>query len=178
MAGFWEKSFIGMHTNIYRWSGGRIGGVIGGTPVLLLTTTGRKTARERTTPLGYFLDGRGLHRVSNGGRPQRPAWYLNLSQNPQVTIRIKEQVRPAVAAPVSAEQRAELWSRIVAAAPRICALFNTQLRGIRLYACARQRDISLYKEEQCSKISLCSGDARIGGTPAAPGAVGRPQPLP
>lgn len=118
MAGFGEKSFIGIHTNIYRRSGGRIGGAIGGTPVLLLTTTGRKTGRERTTPLGYFKDGADYIVVaSNGGRPQRPAWYYNLSQNPHVTIRVKDQVQPAVASTVPTEERAPLWSRIASEAP-------------------------------------------------------------
>lgn len=132
MASFWEKSFIGMHTHLYRWSSGRIGGAIGGTPVLLLTTMGRKTGRERTTPLGYFKDGRDYIVVaSNGGRPQRPAWYLNLSQNPQVTIRIREGVRPAVAATVPAEQQAELWSRVAAAAPAY-APYSDPARGIPL----------------------------------------------
>ena len=132
MAGFWEKSFIGMHTNIYRWSGGRIGGAIGGTPVLLLTTTGRKTGQERTTPLGYFTDGGDYIVVaSNGGRPQRPAWYYNLSHNPQVTIRVKDQVRPAVAAAVPAEESPALWSRIAAAAPAY-APYADPARGIPL----------------------------------------------
>lgn len=132
MASFGEKWFIGMHANIYRWSGGRIGGAIGGTPVLLLTTTGRKTGQAHTTPLGCFPDdGDYIVVASNGGRPQRPAWYLNLLQNPQVTIRVKDRVRPAVAITVPAEEQAALWSKIAAAAPAY-APYADPARGIPL----------------------------------------------
>ena len=118
MANIFEKSFIGMHTNLYRWTGGRFGGSIGGVPVLLLTTIGRKTGRTRTTPLGYFVDGENFIVVaSNGGRPARPAWYYNLTQTPQVTIQVKRLVVKATAAAVSPEERDTLWRRISAEAP-------------------------------------------------------------
>lgn len=118
MASWFEKQFIGMHTNIYRWTGGRIGSAIGGVPVLLLTTTGRKTGRSRTTPLGYFEDGGDFIVVaSNGGRPARPAWYWNLTQTPQVTVQVKDRVLTATAAEVRGAGRDELWRKISSQAP-------------------------------------------------------------
>lgn len=118
MANFFEKSFIQMHVNVYRWSGGRVMGSVGGTPVLLLTTTGRKSGRQRTTPLGYFADGQDYIVVaSNGGRPTRPAWYLNLSHTPLVTIQVKDRVMGANAVSVSEGERTALWQQITAAAP-------------------------------------------------------------
>ena len=118
MANFFEKSFIQMHANLYRWSGGRVMGSIGGTPILLLTTTGRKTGKERTTPLGYIADGQDyLIVASNGGRAARPAWYHNLTQTPQVTIRIKDRVMPAKATTVTGEERQALWQKVAAEAP-------------------------------------------------------------
>lgn len=118
MANFFEKSFIQMHVTLYRWTGGRFMGAVGGTPVLLLTTTGRKTGQARTTPLGYFADGPDYIVVaSNGGRPARPAWYLNLTHTPQVTIQVGSQTLPATASTVAGEARTALWPRIAAAAP-------------------------------------------------------------
>ena len=42
---------------LYNVSGGRIGGKMDKVPVLLLTTTGRKTGKKRTLPLIYIMDG-------------------------------------------------------------------------------------------------------------------------
>lgn len=118
MAGFFEKNFIAMHTNLYRRTGGRFMGEIRGTPILLLTTTGRKTGKQRTTPLGYIEDGQDYIVIAtNGGRPAYPAWYHNLTQTPQVTIQVKDRVLPATAATVAAEERDELWRKIAAVTP-------------------------------------------------------------
>jgi deazaflavin-dependent oxidoreductase (nitroreductase family) len=118
MANFFEKSFIGMHVNLYRWTGGRFMGKIRGTPILLLTTIGRKTGQARTTPLGYFTEGGDYIIVaSNRGRPARPAWYLNLSQTPQVTIQVGSETINATAATVGDEDRAALWRKIAAESP-------------------------------------------------------------
>lgn len=79
-----------LHRLLYQCSSGRIGGTFRGGPVLLLTTTGRKTGQERTWPLCY-LPGPGDELVlvaSGGGAPRHPAWYLNLRANPRVSIRL------------------------------------------------------------------------------------------
>lgn len=118
MANFFEKSFIQMHVNLYRWTGGRVMGSVGGTPILLLTTRGRKSRQQRTTPLGYFTDGQDTIIVaSNGGRPARPAWYYNLTQTPQVTIQVGNRAMQANASTVAEDERAALWQKIAAAAP-------------------------------------------------------------
>ena len=67
------------HRAVYRLSGGRLLGRVAGMPVLLLTTTGRRTGRARTTPLTYFEVGDELAIVaSNGGEDSPPRWWLNL----------------------------------------------------------------------------------------------------
>jgi F420H(2)-dependent quinone reductase len=64
---------------IYRRSKGRLVGSVRGTPVLLLTTTGRKSGASRTRPVGYLPDGeRFMVCGSNGGSDHAPAWALNL----------------------------------------------------------------------------------------------------
>ena len=77
------------HRAVYRLSRGRLLGHVAGMPVLLLTTTGRRSGRARTTPLTYFEDGDELVIVaSNGGEDSPPAWWLNLLQQPEASVTI------------------------------------------------------------------------------------------
>ncbi len=84
------SAFVKVHVALYRAGGGRVGGRLRkGVPVLLLTTTGRKTGRRRTTPLLYVEEGdRYVVVASAGGAPSHPAWYLNLRSNPAATIQV------------------------------------------------------------------------------------------
>ena len=89
----------------------RIGGHFRKTaPVLLLTTTGRKSGKKRTTPLLYVEDaGRYVIIASVGGAPRHPAWYLNLRDNPAATIEIGRRTLAVTAETASPEERARLW---------------------------------------------------------------------
>ena len=55
----WNR-FVSAHVALYRASGGRIGGTYRGAPVLLLHHVGRKSGRERVSPLIYLRDGADL----------------------------------------------------------------------------------------------------------------------
>lgn len=107
----------------YRWSGGAIGGKMGHTRVLLLTTTGRRTGRAHTIPIAYFdvdpgSDNRDIFIVgSNAGSDRNPAWYFNLTANPRVDVEIRRDRAAMIATVASAEERARLWQRLVAVAP-------------------------------------------------------------
>src|SRR5690348_14832631 len=92
------KFFIAVYTFLYKLTNGRIGGSISGLGVLLLTTTGRKTGKVRTVPLGYIQDGdKYVIIASNAGQPTHPGWFFNVQNNPQVTLQIKGQVIKAAA---------------------------------------------------------------------------------
>ena len=87
------KLFIRAHTFFYKLTGGRFGSQMGEYKILLLTTKGRKSGLEFTTPLGYFDHEDGyLIIASNGGNKNHPDWYYNLKSDPQVKIQIKDQV--------------------------------------------------------------------------------------
>ena len=74
---------------VYRASGGRVFTTMKHMPVLLLRTTGRRTGKARTWPLGYLRSGEDVVIIaSNGGLPHHPAWYHNLRAEPRVTIQI------------------------------------------------------------------------------------------
>ncbi|HEY5100159.1 MAG TPA: nitroreductase family deazaflavin-dependent oxidoreductase [Gaiellaceae bacterium] len=105
------KVFSRLHVFLYRASGGRIGGRFKAAPVLLLTTTGRKTGKRRTTPLLYAEDaGRYVIVASVGGAPKHPAWYLNLRGNADATIRVGSRELKVHADTASPDERARLWT--------------------------------------------------------------------
>lgn len=104
-----------MHRAIYRATGGRLGGRLGTMEQVLLTTTGRRTGRRRTTPLSVLPDGDRLVLVaSDGGAPVHPNWYLNLLADPVVVVRRRREVRTMRARPATPAERAVLWPRVVA----------------------------------------------------------------
>ena len=99
---------------VYRASGGRLFTTMKHMPVLLLTTTGRKTGKARTWPLGYLRSGEDLVIIaSNGGLPHHPAWYHNLRAEPQVAIQLGGETRTVWAETAGPEERARLWIRLV-----------------------------------------------------------------
>ena len=106
------------HRAVYRATGGRVGGRLWGLPILLLTTTGRRTGKARTTPLCFYADGESLVVVaSNGGLEWLPSWWLNLLEHPQATVRVGRVTSAVVARPASADERARLWAEITTIAP-------------------------------------------------------------
>ncbi|CCM65780.1 MAG TPA: nitroreductase family deazaflavin-dependent oxidoreductase [Candidatus Microthrix parvicella] len=102
-------------TWFYRMTNGVIGGrFLKGTDVILVTTTGRHSGKERTVPLLYLEDGDDLIVVaSQGGMPTNPAWYYNVTQHPDVTVNRRGQQAGMVAREVKGSERAELWPRLV-----------------------------------------------------------------
>ncbi|TLY09858.1 MAG: nitroreductase family deazaflavin-dependent oxidoreductase [Thaumarchaeota archaeon] len=102
--------FTTLHVFLYRLTGGSIGGRFRGAPVLLLTTTGRKTGKQRTTPLLYLADETNLAIVaSNGGRDRAPSWWSNLKRNPSVEVQIKRLKRKMTAVQATKEEKGRLW---------------------------------------------------------------------
>jgi deazaflavin-dependent oxidoreductase (nitroreductase family) len=112
------KAISAVHRALYRASGGRVGGRIWGLSILLLTTTGRKSGRPRTTPLCFLPDGESLVVVaSNGGMDWFPAWSLNLLDQPRATVEIGRERLDVVAHRAAPAERARLWAEITAIAP-------------------------------------------------------------
>lgn len=107
-----------LHVALFRRTGGRVGGRLVGNPILLLNTTGRKSGKERTTPLLYLPDGEDMVIVaSNGGAAKHPAWWLNLREMDEATVEIgRRQVRVR-AEEVFGEEKERLWARLVEAYP-------------------------------------------------------------
>ncbi|MCG8346589.1 MAG: nitroreductase family deazaflavin-dependent oxidoreductase [Chloroflexales bacterium] len=127
------KTFTAAHTVIYRLTGGRVGGRIGATPVLLLTTTGGKTGKRRTRPLVYVADGNSyVVAGSAGSTSKNPAWAQNLLANPSVEIQVGSQVLRMRAETVQETEHARLWSLFTVMFPRFEEMQRQTTRQIPL----------------------------------------------
>jgi deazaflavin-dependent oxidoreductase (nitroreductase family) len=99
-----------IHNAVYRLTGGKVAGKIGKAPVLLLTTTGRKSGQPRTNPLLYTQAGDGYMVIaSKGGAPQHPLWYLNLQADPLAKVTIGRETLLVRARDAEGEERERLW---------------------------------------------------------------------
>ena len=108
------RMISGTHEFWYRLSGGLIGGRVGGLPILLLTTTGRKSGKKRTMPLVYLPDGDNMVVIaSNGGADQHPAWWLNLRANAQAEVQVGSNSKSVTAEIATGEERERLWRQVV-----------------------------------------------------------------
>jgi deazaflavin-dependent oxidoreductase (nitroreductase family) len=123
-----------LNVPLYRISGGRVGNKIGRAPVLLLTTTGRRSGQQRTAPVLYLADGERLIVIgSNAGNVREPAWSLNMKASPDAEVeigRVRRSVRARVA---EGDERAELWRRM-----------NEQYEGFDDYDARTSRDIAVF----------------------------------
>jgi F420H(2)-dependent quinone reductase len=108
------RAMSALNTWLYRLSGGKIAGSMKGAPILLLTTTGRKTGKTRVTPLLYLRDGENLVVVaSKGGAPKHPVWFLNLEANPDVQAEVGRTRERRRARRATLEERERLWPKVV-----------------------------------------------------------------
>ena len=123
-----------LNVPLYRLSRGRVGGRVGRAPVLLLTTTGRKSGQQRTAPVLYMADGDRLVVIgSNAGNVRPPAWSLNLRANPEAEVEVRADKRQVRARVAEGEERADLWTR-----------FNREYAGFDDYKARTSRDIAVF----------------------------------
>jgi deazaflavin-dependent oxidoreductase (nitroreductase family) len=123
-----------LNVPLYRLSGGRVGNKIGRAPVLLLTTTGRRSGQQRTAPVLYLADGERLIVIgSNAGNVREPAWSLNLKANPDAEVEIGRARRTVRARVAEGDERSELWRRM-----------NEQYEGFDDYETRTSRDIAVF----------------------------------
>jgi deazaflavin-dependent oxidoreductase (nitroreductase family) len=122
------------HRTIVELSGGRVLGSAFGMPVVELHTVGRVSGKSRSTMLTAPVidDDRLVLVASKGGNDRDPDWYRNLVAQPEIELTMGGRRRAMRARPASAQEKAELWPRVVAA-----------YRGYGGYQHRTQRDIPL-----------------------------------
>jgi deazaflavin-dependent oxidoreductase (nitroreductase family) len=130
----WLRASGKLNVPLYRLSRGRIGGRVGRAPVLLLTTTGRKSGQQRTAPVLYMADGDRLVVIgSNAGNVRPPAWSLNLRAHPDAEVEVRADRRKMRARVAEGEERADLWRRM-----------NEEYSGFEAYRERTNRDIAVF----------------------------------
>lgn len=123
-----------LNVPVYRLTRGRVLGKVGKAPVLLLTSTGRRSGQPRTTPVLYLADGENMIVIgSNAGNKNAPAWSYNLKANPDAEIEFYGQSRSVRARVAEGEERAELWRKV-----------NEQYAGFDDYDERTSRDIAVF----------------------------------
>ena len=107
-----------VHRAVVRVGGGRVLGRVSGMPVLLLTTRGRHTGKQRTVPLTYLRDGVDLVVVGSfGGSNRAPAWWLNLEHDPHAAVQLDGATIAVSTRTADASERARLWPNVIAVNP-------------------------------------------------------------
>lgn len=102
----------------FRSNGGRVGGPFEGSTLALLTTTGARTGKQRTSPLAYLvIDGQPVVVASAMGADKAPDWLHNLRRDPMVTVETGSETYRAVAAVPGGAERDALFAKVVAADP-------------------------------------------------------------
>jgi deazaflavin-dependent oxidoreductase (nitroreductase family) len=105
------------HVALYRRSRGRLAGHFPGVPaarILLLDHTGAKSGIRRTSPLMYHREGDVIAVIaSKAGQPTHPAWFHNLTANPDTAVQLGSEVRNVRARVASDDERARLWPEFV-----------------------------------------------------------------
>jgi deazaflavin-dependent oxidoreductase (nitroreductase family) len=99
------------HVQRYQETDGEIGYLWNGVPILLLTTTGRKSGEPWTTPLIFARDGDDyLVVASMGGAPQHPNWYKNLLTDPAARVQVKADHVAVEARTADDDEKERLWA--------------------------------------------------------------------
>jgi deazaflavin-dependent oxidoreductase (nitroreductase family) len=113
MGSFSQRLMSTANRLAYNATGGKLGGHMQQAPVGILTTVGRRSGKLRQWPLLYVEDDAGwVVAASNGGSPQHPAWYFNVTANPDVTWRVGSTDHAVHAEVVDGDEREQQYARL------------------------------------------------------------------
>jgi deazaflavin-dependent oxidoreductase (nitroreductase family) len=120
---WFKHAFWRAHRALYRLSRGRLLWTPAskrGWGAMYLTTTGRKTGKERNVIVAYLEDGPNVTSLAmNGWDEGHPAWWLILETHPDALIRLPHQkARPVRARLATGPERERLWKRWLAIEPK------------------------------------------------------------
>lgn len=143
-----------LNVPLYRLSGGRIGGKVGDGPVLLLTTTGRKSGERRVAPVLYLQRGEAMVLIdTNGGNERLPGWSHNLKAKPEAEVQVGRRTMEVTARVAQGAEREELW--------RAC---NEQYGGFDEYVKWLERTPSVWVLEPVATDPAVEEGADVGTT--------------
>lgn len=118
------RVFSPLHRRLYQMTGGRIS-LTGGAPVLLLTTTGRRSGLPRTVPLLYVRDGERLIICNVNPGFERPnPWTLNLRAEAHAQVRIGAETIAVTSREATSDELNRYWSRLTEIWPAFEAFYS------------------------------------------------------
>lgn len=107
------------HVRVYRETDGERGYMWNGAPTLVLTTKGRKSGAPRDIAIIFSRWGEAyVIMASMGGSPVHPKWYLNILEDPRVTVQVKGDVFAAIARTAESPEREKIWAEAIKVWPR------------------------------------------------------------
>ena len=126
------KLIVKLQVWLYQSSGGKRGSMMRGRQLLLLTTTGSKTGKQRTVPLVPFREGEQLYVMASlAGAPEHPAWFKNLRAKPDVEVQLGADKWQAHAEIIpDGPERDRLWKSITSELPTFAAYQEKTTRVI------------------------------------------------
>lgn len=122
-----------LNVPVYRLSRGRLMNKVGRAPVLLLTTTGRRSGQVRTAPVVFQREGEGVVVIGSNAGNREPGWSHNLRANPDATIEIGAKRSHVRARLAEGEERDRLWQGM-----------NEQYEGFDAYRERADREIPVF----------------------------------
>ena len=132
-----------LHAWVWKLTGGKLGNAFGRAPFMMLTTRGRITGRERTTPVLYLQDGADLIVVASfGGNDMYPAWFLNLERCPEAEVIINDERQRLLATRISPEKKRLIWPRLIEMYPNFAIYQQRTQREIPLLRLSDRADRS------------------------------------
>ncbi len=107
------QGWVAEHVRRYVETNGEDGYWWRGAPTLILTTLGRRSGKARRLALIYGEDnGRYIIVASKGGSDTHPEWYLNLRENPDVMVQVRDDRFRAKARTATPDEHKALWPRM------------------------------------------------------------------
>jgi deazaflavin-dependent oxidoreductase (nitroreductase family) len=131
-----------LHASLLKLTRGRLRRswlLAAGQPVLVLTTTGRRTGVPRTTAVACFTYGDDLVLAGmNLGVTRDPLWALNLEANPAAVVELSGEKIPVIATRAAGDEAAALWRRWLELQPSAAAFRDLADRDIPLFVLTRR----------------------------------------
>lgn len=125
----------------FRANGGQLSGPMQGAPILLLTTTGRRSGTSHTTPLGFLdVEGRIVVAAANGGADVHPDWFHNIEQDQQVTVELPGATISSTGTVTGGRERTELLEALAETLPGMSDHIDATSRDIPVIVLKPQSD--------------------------------------
>jgi deazaflavin-dependent oxidoreductase (nitroreductase family) len=125
----------------FRTNGGRVGGSLQDSPIVLVHHRGAKSGMARVTPLIYHAldDARFVIAGSNGGAHAHPGWYHNVKANPSAEVEVGTERFTVRVKVLEGPARAAIWRRMVERSPNLGRFQAQARREIPLVLLTRER---------------------------------------